>query len=107
MIPVGSMWRIRPGVRDLWDIALNTPVQFNKNGGNIDVATLVPGFVIIDVQDAVRNDGTFCFLMSVLRLPTDVDPPYRGKISFPGRGVYWRTSARYLTEWLYYFERLD
>jgi hypothetical protein len=106
MIPVGSMWRIKEDVRFEWDTALNTPVQFNKDGGNVDVATLVPGFVVIDVQDAIRNDGTFCFLISVLRLPTADDPPYKGKISFPERGVSWRVSTKYLSEWNYYFERL-
>ncbi len=107
MIPVGSMWRIKAEVRDEWDIALLTPVQFNKDGGNIDVATLIPGFVVIDVQDALRSDGTFCYLMQVLRLPTHDDPPYKGRISFPARGVSWRAAAKYLSEWNYYFERLD
>lgn len=107
MIPIGSMWRIRPDCKDEWDISLYTPVLFNKDGGNVDYQILEPGFVIIDVQDAIRKEGTFCFLLSVLRLPTDNDPPYRGKISFPARGVSWRAMTMYQNEWHHYFERLD
>ncbi len=109
MIPTGSLWRIREDVKDEWDIALKSPVRFNKDGGDVEVVTLDPGFVVLNVEDAIRKEGTFVYLLSILRLPTHDDPPYKGKISFPGDAEWnsfeWK-KERYLTEWEYYFERL-
>jgi hypothetical protein len=100
------MWRIKKDVKDEWDISLKSPVRFNKDGGNVDVMTLDPGFVILDIDTGIRREGTFIYLLSILRLPTHDDPPYRGKISFPGENVSSWTAGKYLTEWEYYFERI-
>lgn len=106
MIAEGSLWRIRDDVRDEWDIALYSPVRFNKDGGCVETVTLDPGFVVLGISPALRKEGTFIYLLSILRLPTHDDPPYRGLISFPGDNVYWNSSKDYLKEWHHYFEQM-
>lgn len=115
LIDSGDIWRVKDKkiVRVMWDVALYSPVMFVddhpcKYEGLISWKAFDPGFLVLKIEDSIRMNGTFVYLLTVLRLPRADDHVYLSKISFPGEitSASW-TKEKYISTWTDYFEKIS